>query len=69
MDNNQDIMLWLQTTIVGINASNYEINKRILELAEREKDHFNKFQEKISKCETYLGEIAEIVSQIINEKK
>nr|DAI23048.1 MAG TPA: hypothetical protein [Caudoviricetes sp.] len=57
----QEFMLWLQTTIIGINASNLDINKRILELAEKDSNNFKELKK-------YLENISNKLDKLVDEK-
>ena len=64
----QELLLWLQTTIVGINATNLNINNRILDLAEKESKNFEEQKQIFVKLEEYLREISQKLNNIIDNK-
>lgn len=64
----QELLLWLQTTIVGINATNLNINNRILDLAEKESKNFEEQKQIFVKLEEYLREISQKLNNIVDNK-
>lgn len=64
----QELLLWLQTTIVGINATNLNINNRILDLAEKESKNFEEQKQIFVKLEEYLKEISQKLNNIVDNK-
>lgn len=64
----QELLLWLQTTIVGINATNLNINNRILDLAEKESKNFEEQKQIFIKLEEYLKEISQKLNHIVDNK-
>ena len=64
----QELLLWLQTTIVGINATNLNINNRILDLAEKESKNFEEQKQIFIKLEEYLKEISQKLNNIVDNK-
>lgn len=64
----QELLLWLQTTIVGINATNLNINNKILDLAEKESKNFEEQKQIFIKLEEYLKEISQKLNNIVDNK-